>query len=90
MLVVAAPIVFESPTELTSPPEVVHRRADHSRMSPFLVFVRAAASLSFPSTSVLRERVDSSVLLHWSRFYTLPDAARSREGCPRFAIPITE
>ena len=51
-------------------------------MSPFLVFVRAAASLSFPSTSVLRERVNSSVILHWSRFYTLPDAARSREGLP--------
>ena len=29
-----------------------------------------------------RERVHSSVLLHWSRFYTRPDAARSREGLP--------
>ena len=29
-----------------------------------------------------RERVASSVRLHWSRFYKLPDAARSREGLP--------
>ena len=34
MLVVTAPIVFESPTELTTPPEVVHRRADGS-LFPF-------------------------------------------------------
>ena len=57
-----------------------------------LFLVRGRLLLAFlviPKTPVPRERVDSSVLLHWSRFYTPPDAARSREGCPRRAKPIT-
>ena len=88
MLVVAAPIVFESPTELTTPPEVLRRRAG-GYLFPFSKQRRLRASSS-SSTPVSRERVHSSVLLHWSRFYTPVDAARSREGCPRRARPITE
>ena len=80
MLVVAAPIVFESPTELTTPPEVLRRRAG-GYLFPFSKQRRLRASSS-SSTPVSRERVHSSVLLHWSRFYTLPDAAHSREGLP--------
>ena len=51
---------------------------------PFLVAFRAGGILSssFQKTPVPRERVDSSVRLHWFRFYTSPDAARSREGLP--------
>ena len=80
MLVVAAPIVFESPTELTTPPEVVHRRADR-RLSSLRFPTRKASPIHIiRSDARARERVDSSVLLHWSRFYTPPDAARSREA----------
>ena len=91
MLVVAAPIVFESPTELTTPPDVVHRRADRSLFSFSSRLPRKLVDiLVIETTPVSRERVHSSVLLHWSRFYTPVDAARSREGCPRRARPITE
>ena len=83
MLVVAAPIVFESPTELTTPQEMVHRRADRSLFSFSSRLPRKLVDiLVIETTPVSRERVHSSVLLHWSRFYTLPDAAHSREGLP--------
>ena len=91
MLVVAAPIVFESPTELTTPPEVVLRRADRSLFSFSSRLPRKLVDiLVIETTPVSRERVHSSVLLHWSRFYTPPDAARSREGCPRVQHPSPE
>ena len=85
MLVVAAPIVFESPTELTTPPEVVHRRADRSlfSFSSKVAFRAGGILVTFSIRRPCRERVHSSVRLHWSRFYTLPDAARSREGLPK-------
>ena len=90
-LAVAAPLVFESPTELTTPPEVVRRRADRSLFSFSSRLPRKLVDiLVIETTPVSRERVFSSVLLHWSRFYTPVDAARSREGCPRRARPITE
>ena len=83
MLVVAAPIVFESPTELTTPPEVVHHRADRSLFSFSSRLPRKLVDiLVIETTPVSRERVHSSVLLHWSRFDTRPDVARSREGLP--------
>ena len=70
----------------------VRGRTSPASGSPFFL-AYGVAFASFPchsTTPVLRERVHSSVLLHWSRFYTPPDAARSREGCPRRATPITE
>ena len=65
MLVAAAPIVFESPTELTTPPEVVHRRADRSLFSfSCRLFLKVRARRHphhFDRTPVPRERVHSSV-----------------------------
>ena len=81
-LAVAAPRVL-SPRDLTVPSEVVPPWTDGSPIAITKVVFRAfLKSSSSPSTPVPRERVHSSVLLHWSRFYTLPDAARSREGLP--------
>ena len=91
MLVVAAPIVFESPRELTTTPGVVHRRADRSLFSFSSRLPRKLVDiLVIETTPVSRERVFSSVLLHWSRFYTPPDAAARARAARAVLSPSPE